>query len=250
MNRRLTYFASDFHLGASYIEDPRKHEQSIVNWLKSIATECKTLFLVGDILDYWYEYKTVVPKGFVRFFGQLAEMADSGTEIVWFIGNHDIWIFDYLPKELGIKIFDGNMTCKIDGKTFFISHGDGLGKLPKGFKFIRCMFRNKILQKMYSALHPGLTVPFAHGWSAKSRKGRTGHDGKYNPDTGSEIAFQWAKGYCREHPDVDYIVIGHYHDLAEKKVGNGCKMVILGDWITKFSYAVFDGKDLRLGKYN
>ena len=174
MKQELTYFASDFHLGAKYIGDPKRHERAIVDWLRSIAPTCRRLFLVGDILDYWYEYKSVVPKGFVRFFGQLAEMADSGVEITWFIGNHDIWIFDYLPSELGIKVVKDSLTETIDGTEFFISHGDGLGRLSTGFRFLRGLFRNRFCQRLYSAIHPGLTVPFAHRWSASSRMSRTG----------------------------------------------------------------------------
>ena len=250
MNKNLTYFASDFHLGASYIKDPRQHETMIVDWLKSIEKKCQRLYLVGDILDYWYEYKTVVPRGFVRFFGQLASMSDSGTEIIWFIGNHDIWIFDYLPNELGIKIVDGSLIENIEGKTFYITHGDGIGKLPGGFRFIRGMFRNRFLQKLYAGIHPGLTIPFAHGWSSRSRKGNNASESEYTAPEGMESAVKWGREYAAEHPEINYIIIGHHHSELDETFRDGCRMIILGDWISKFSYAVFDGMELRLEKYN
>ena len=140
MPGKKIYFASDFHLGARYIENPIEYERRIVRWLDSIKQDAGTLYLLGDILDYWYEYRYVVPKGFTRFFGKLAELSDNGIDIHWFIGNHDIWIFDYLPHELGITIHDGTLITEIGGKRFFLSHGDNVGKRPMTFRFLRKYF--------------------------------------------------------------------------------------------------------------
>lgn len=248
MTRKNTYFVSDLHLGASYIEDPKAHERRVVEWLKSIEGDCARLFLVGDILDYWYEYRHVVPRGYVRFFGQLAAMHDAGIEITWFIGNHDIWIFDYLPTELGVKVIDGSLTTCIDGTTFFITHGDAVGRQKAGFKFIRKMFRNKVCQRLYSAIHPGLTIPFANGWSASSRK----KDESWNMTQQVDLTSieQWTKQFVAENPGVGYIVMGHYHVVVDKTIAPGSRLIILGDWINKFSYAVFDGKEMTIKKYN
>lgn len=244
MNGNNTYFISDLHLGASYIPDRIAHERQIVEWLKSIEPDCKRLFLVGDILDYWYEYKHVVPQGFVRFFGQLAHMSDIGIEITWFIGNHDIWIFNYLPSELGITVIDGEKQQTIDGITFFIGHGDGVGNLKRSFRFLRSVFRNRLCQRLYSAIHPGLTIPFAHRWSASSREGQ----GRCSDQSCIDKIEYWAEEYSADHPEVSYIVLGHYHVMLDKKLKNKCRLIILGDWINKFSYAVFDGKELKLFK--
>lgn len=250
MNGKKTYFISDLHLGASYITDRRQHEQRVVEWLQSIQSDCERLFLVGDILDYWYEYKYVVPRGYVRFFGQLASMSDAGVEITWLIGNHDIWIFDYIPSELGVKVVDGAIIQEIEGKKFYISHGDGVGYQSRGFRFLRSLFRNRFCQRLYSAVHPGLTIPFAHNWSASSRKGEQ----KYKADKPKEYATdnveRWAKGYAIENRDINYIVMGHYHQVVDKKITKTCRLVVLGDWIDKFSFAVFDGNDLKMMKYN
>lgn len=166
MPGKKIYFASDFHLGARYIENPIEYERRIVRWLDSIKQDAGTLYLLGDILDYWYEYRYVVPKGFTRFFGKLAELSDNDIDIHWFIGNHDIWIFDYLPHELGITIHDGTLITEIGGKRFFLSHGDNVGKRPMTFRFLRKIFRNRFCQYLYAAIHPRWTVAFALRWSA------------------------------------------------------------------------------------
>ena len=149
-DRNLSYFLSDVHLGASYIRDRRAHEQRLCAFLRSIEGRAKNLFLLGDILDYWFEYRTVVPRGYVRFFGQLARMADAGVRIVWFIGNHDIWLFDYLRDEIGIEIVDtarGGIPQDIDGVRFFLGHGDTFGRQPRSYRILRSVFHNRLCQK-------------------------------------------------------------------------------------------------------
>lgn len=243
--RDLTYFISDLHLGAGYIPDPHAHEMKVVTWLRSIAPRCRRLYLLGDVIDYWYEYRYVVPKGFVRFFGQLAAMSDQGIEIVWLTGNHDIWIFDYLPRELGITVIDGALTAEIDGARFYMAHGDAIGSLKPGFRFIRWLFRNKIAQKFFSSIHPGLTIPFAHRWSSSSRKGATGKYDNYLGDDREPIV-PWADTYVAAHPDTDYILLGHRHIMLDRAIGAHCRLIVLGDWIHHFSFAVWDGKKLEL----
>ena len=144
------YFLSDLHLGAPYFSDNKVAEKRVVDFLDSVKDDADAIFLLGDILDYWYEYRYVVPRGFVRFFGKLAELSDRGIRIVWFIGNHDIWIFDYLPLELGIEVVDGYLVEELDGRKFFMTHGDGIGKLKPSFKVIRSLFRSKICQKLFA----------------------------------------------------------------------------------------------------
>lgn len=249
-DRRNTYFLSDAHLGASYIADARAHEATLVSFLQSIEPTAKTVYLLGDILDYWFEYRTVVPRGYVRFFGQLARMADAGIRIVWFTGNHDIWLFDYLRDELGIEIADpsgGGMTVDIDGTRFFLGHGDDLGRQPRGYRLLRATFRCRFLQKLYSGIHPRWTIPFAHGWSSHSRKA-----GPPEPrlDGAARAALELA---CRElaaaDPMLRYIVIGHHHVAVDEPVTANCRLVVLGEWISACTYAVFDGTSMSLAKF-
>ncbi len=241
------YFLSDIHLGAPYFSDPKKAEKRIVDFLDSIKKDADTIYLLGDVLDYWFEYKYVIPRGFVRFFGKLAELSDSGIKIVWLIGNHDIWIHDYLPNELGIRVVDGTLTEKIHGKTVFMNHGDGVGKLPAGFRFIRSVFRNKICQRAFSAIHPRWTVPFAYNWSRHSRK--TG-EGRGVPDTKLLAGLRnFAKEYHMDHPEVDFFMFGHVHVLSREEIDDGCEIIVLGEWIRTFSYAVLDENGLKLLKW-
>lgn len=240
------YFLSDIHLGAPYFSDPKKAEKRIVDFLDSIKKDADAIYLLGDVLDYWFEYKYVVPRGFVRFFGKLAELSDSGIKIVWLIGNHDIWIHDYLPNELGITVRDGYITEEIDGKVFFMTHGDGVGKLKPSFRFLRKLFRNKVCQKLYSGIHPRWTVPFASKWSGHSRK--TEGLNPYDSSCLLENLSTFSKEYLKTHPEINYFIYGHIHLLDRIPIGTDSEVIILGDWITNFSYAVWDGNCLSLRK--
>lgn len=251
----IAYFLSDLHLGAPYFKDSRKAEKRVVAFLDSIKEEVDALYLLGDILDYWYEYRYVVPRGFVRFFGKLAELADRGVKITWFIGNHDIWIFDYLPGELGINVVDGILRESIDGKVFVMTHGDGIGKLKTSFRIIRGLFRNKICQKLFSGIHPRWTVPFAYSWSDHSRHSSclpAENDARRMLDNYT----QFSKEYLHEHPETDFFMFGHLHLLKrfeiEEMVNEKRKkaeVIVLGEWLQAFSYARWDGNELSLGRY-
>ncbi len=246
--RTYTYFVSDLHLGAGYISDPRAHERRVADFLRFIAPTAKRLFLLGDILDYWWEYRDVVPRGFTRFFGALAELADSGVEIVWFKGNHDIWIFDYLPSEIGLKVHDGIMVTTLEGgATFLLEHGDGVGPRPRSFRFLRSLFRCRPAQKMFAAIHPRWTVGLAHAWSSHSRK-----KGGFIPSekAGAGLVEFAAEYNLTATHHIDYFVFGHHHTLLDQTLPDGSKIVILGEWISRFSYAVWDGFDLKLKVFN
>lgn len=232
------------HLGAKYLNNPRKNERRVISWLDSVKDTAKAIYLMGDILDYWYEYKHVVPRGFTRFFGKIAELTDSGIEIYWFIGNHDIWIFDYLPSEIGVKVVDGYLVKNIDGKRFFLSHGDGIGDRKLSFRIIRSLFRNKFCQFLFSAIHPRWTIPFAHGWSSQSRSTHpviphfNGEDEAY--------LFRFARQYEATQQHIDYFIFGHLHIAQQSAIAHNSTVTILGDWISLFSYAKFDGSTLKI----
>lgn len=242
-----TYFLSDLHLGAPYFPDSRESEKRVVDFLESIRHDADTIYLLGDILDYWYEYKYVVPRGFVRFFGKLAELSDSGVRIVWMKGNHDIWIYDYLPSELGIEVVDGSLVEEICGKKFYLAHGDGVGELPKGFRMIRGIFRNSLAQRAFSAIHPRWTVPFAYNWSRHSRE--KGEARGLPDEKVLDGLRKFAVKYHADHPDIDYFVFGHVHVLSREEIAKGCEMIVLGEWIRTFSYAKMGGNGLELRKW-
>ena len=239
------YFISDLHLGARTLDNPRETERRVVRWLDSVKDNAKAIYLMGDILDYWYEYKTVVPRGYVRFFGKIAGLTDMGIEIHWFIGNHDIWIFDYIPSELGVIVHTKPEIKNIEGKSFFLAHGDGLGKTPFSFRLIRSIFHNRFFQILYSAIHPRWTVAFAHKWSSHSRL--NAKETTYKGES-EEYLVNFAKNYLsKEH--IDYFIFGHRHIMLDLMLKRDSRILILGDWITLFSYATFDGENIKLEQF-
>ena len=244
---KKVYFLSDLHLGARYFADERAKECAVVRWLDSVKHSAAEIYLLGDILDYWYEYRYVVPRGYVRFFGKLAELSDSGVKIHWFIGNHDIWIFDYLPTELGIEVVDGSVERNIMGKLFFLAHGDGVGRHSRTFAFLRSLFRNRFCQLLFAAIHPRWTIPFAHGWSKHSRQSHT--ECCVPSEKAVRCIHDFAEEYSAKHKEIDYFVFGHLHLLEDAPLSDNARLIVLGDWITKNSYAEFDGEQLTLHRY-
>ncbi|MBD5186200.1 MAG: UDP-2,3-diacylglucosamine diphosphatase [Bacteroidales bacterium] len=250
MNRPpKAYFVADLHLGAAYIADPREHELRVVRWLEEeVRPNATQLFLLGDVLDFWWEYRTVVPRGFTRFLGTLARLADSGVEITWLKGNHDIWLFDYLRSEIGMRVIDGALEQTILGSRFFMEHGDGVGRLPRSFRMLRALFRWRPAQRLFAAVHPRWTLGLAHAWSARSRR-RGGYLGDARQDDTAVLAplESFARSFEAENPHrVDYFVFGHVHRTASLTLPGGARMIVLGDWIERFTYATFEGTEMRL----
>lgn len=242
------YFISDLHLGAKTLESPRETEKRVVAWLDSVKESASAIYLLGDILDYWFEYRCVVPRGYTRFFGKIAELTDRGIEVHWFIGNHDIWIFDYLPTELGITLHKTSFETEICGKRFYMGHGDGEGRRPLGFLFIRWLFRNRVCQKLYSALHPWWTVPFAYGWSSNSRK-MAGDTPRFDNSENNPLV-EWATEYNQKATQkIDYFIFGHQHLLFKRPLKSGGEIVLTGDWISHYSFVEFDGENALLRRY-
>ena len=248
MAGKYTYFISDTHLGAAYLSNPRESELRVVRWLQSIKDSAERIYLLGDIIDYWFEYRNVVPRGFVRFFGKLAELADSGINIYWMTGNHDIWIFDYLPKELGIHLIHGPITTSIQGKTFLLDHGDNVGEKKLGYAVMRSIFRNRLCQWLYAGIHPRWTIPFATGWSKSNRVCRNEAKIQQEIDFGINALTTFSEQYSAAHPEVDYFIYGHLHTMVDKTLTTGKRMLVIGEWINSCSYVVFDGSDLKLLK--
>lgn len=242
------YFASDMHFGAYYHEDPLDVERKFVRWLEQIEQDAMALVLVGDIFDYWFEYKYVVPRGYTRVIGKLADLADKGVEIHLFTGNHDIWIFDYLPQEIGCQVHKTPTRLTFLGRDFFIAHGDEFYKDDLGFRIIRSIFHNRLCQKLYASLHPWWTVGFAHRWAYSSRKkGMQREDREYQGEK-NEFLVQYAKKHLTEKPDdqPDFFIFGHRHIMLDLMLTHKSRILILGDWIHHFSYAVWDGENMIL----
>ena len=245
MNKEIIYFASDFHLGMPNIKESHKREKIIINWLNKIETNAKAIYLVGDIFDFWFEYRKVVPKGFVRLLGKLATLSDNGIEIHLFVGNHDLWMHDYLTKEIGIKIHHKTTILKEQGKKIFIGHGDGLGEGDYFYKFLRKIFTSKICKWVFARLHPNLAISIAHAWSNSSRKN---YQNTFT-DKEEDILFNYCKKQQKINP-VDYYIFGHRHIPLELKINDQAKYINLGDWITHNTYAILKKGVLKLEKYN
>jgi UDP-2,3-diacylglucosamine hydrolase len=240
------YFVSDIHLGAPALDNNREREQKFVAWLDEIKQDAAALFLMGDIFDYWFEYKKVVPRGFVRTLGKIAEIADSGIPVHFFTGNHDVWVFDYLPSELGVQIHRSEMRISFSGKKFFLAHGDGLDPYDKGYHFLKKLFTNRFLQWMYARIHPNLGIWLAHKWSKKSRLTKGMSVPFHGEDKEGLLLF--AKSVL-EDEEVDYFIFGHRHLLLDLPLEKRSRYINLGDWITHYSYGVFDGEKFELKKY-
>ena len=243
------YFASDMHLGSPVFGDPREREKRLVRWLDTIREDAKALYLLGDVFDFWFEYKQAVPRGFTRFLGKLSELSDDGVEIHFFIGNHDIWVYDYLPEEIGLILHKEPFITQIAGKTFYLAHGDGLGDYSHSFKLIRWIFHSRTCQFLFrNFIHPDLGIKFGHTWAKHSRKKEWMHPLPYLGEEKEHLVL-YAKACIQEHPEIDYIIFGHRHILLDLMLNPQTQMMIIGDWLQHFSYAAFDGKKLTLEKF-
>lgn len=239
------YFISDVHLGAPALNNNAERERLFVQWLDEVRKDAAALFLMGDIFDYWFEYKRVVPRGFTRSLGKIAELADSGIPVHFFTGNHDIWVFDYLPAELGIQVHHQEIRAILGNKRFFLAHGDGLDPFDKGYNLLKKIFTNSFLQWCFSHVHPNLGIALAHGWSKKSRIAKAGGVPFKNDREG---LFIFAESVLKEEK-IDYFVFGHRHLLLDLPIGENSRYINLGDWISHFSYGVFDGEKFELRTY-
>jgi UDP-2,3-diacylglucosamine hydrolase len=242
--RDKIFFASDLHLGAPYFSDPIRHEKRIVLWLESIEPEAKALYLLGDVFDYWFEYRSVVPRGFIRFLGQLARMADNGTDIHIFTGNHDVWMFDYLPSQFRCTIHESPYRFEAFGKTFFVGHGDDFG-YDRGYSLLMWCFHNKFLQALYRWLHPDLANLIATTWSRRSRMSHAKHPTRIRLT--DEFSVRFATEQIAKGEQVDFFVFGHRHKVINYAIPDSpARVLVIGDWLYNFTYAVFDGREFSI----
>lgn len=249
------YFISDAHLGSLAMPDPKEQEKHLCRFLDEIKPQAESIFILGDLFDFWFEYKNVVPKGYTRLLGKLSELTDMGIAVHLFTGNHDIWCKDYLVRECGIIIHYRPEVLEIEGKAFFLAHGDGLGERDCKFLILRSIFHNRFCQWLFRWLHPDLGMSFGLHWAKHSRlkhqpspENPQGGDPPYlGEDKESLVSF--AKEYIRQHPSIDFFIFGHRHIELDLMLTRQTRLLILGDWITQFTYAEFSNGQIFLKNY-
>jgi UDP-2,3-diacylglucosamine hydrolase len=248
-NKKI-YFASDFHLGAPNPQKSLVREKIICQWLDEIKTDAQVIFLVGDLFDFWFEHKKVMPKGYSRFFGKLAELSDMGIKLIVFQGNHDMWMKDYLAKEFNAEIYREPKEYLISGKRMYIGHGDGLGPGDYNYKFLKRFFESSVCRWMFGNLiHPDLSLYLGYKWANHSW---SKHDKELQEDTFASKEKELLYLYSLEEEKKqhrDYYIFGHRHLKLDIPLSTTSRYINLGDWIRFFSYAVFDGKELELKDY-
>ncbi|RAW01856.1 UDP-2,3-diacylglucosamine diphosphatase [Pseudochryseolinea flava] len=245
LNNKKIYFASDFHLGVPDHASSLAREKKIVRWLESIRHDAHTIYLMGDIFDFWFEYKHTIPKGYMRLQGKLAELRDAGVPIVFFTGNHDMWMFDYFTKELDIPIYRDPQVLQVGTQRLLIGHGDGLGPGDRTYKVLKKFFNSKVCQWLFARIHPNLGIGIANLWSKKSRISNIKReDAKF---ISKENEFLWV--YCtdrekQEH--FDYYIFGHRHLVLDLQIGDNSRYINMGEWVTQCCYAEYDGHAVTL----
>ncbi len=246
-NSKKIYFASDQHFGAPTVESSVPREQKFVRWLDEIKLDAEVIFLLGDLFDFWFEYKTVVPKGFIRVLGKLAQIRDSGIPIYFFVGNHDLWMADYFEKELNIPTYRDNQEFTFGNKTFLIGHGDGKGPGDKGYKRMKKVFNAPFSKWLYRWLHPDIGMKLGQYLSVKNKLISGDEDVTF---LGEEK--EWLVLYAKrklETKHYNYFIFGHRHLPIQIEVGTDSEYINLGDWIGYFTYGVFDGEKFELKKF-
>lgn len=242
----MIYFVSDTHLGLNYHGKPAiEREKQLVRWLESVEDHCDELFLVGDIFDYWFEYKRVIPKGFTRLFGQLARMSDHGVKIRFFAGNHDLWVRDYFAEQFGASIYTEPTLFELQGKQVVVTHGDGLGKRDFAGRVLSSIFRSRSARWVFQRfIHPDVSMRFGQRWSSGNRKSRGTVSHVFRGL--EEPVARWALEELAENPSVDYFVMGHLHTPVDLPLNSHSHLVVLGEWIEHPHVAVMDGGVIRL----
>lgn len=238
------YFLSDFHLGAPDAISSLAREKKITAFLEGIRNDAHMIFILGDLFDFWFEYRKVVPKGYVRILGKLAEITDAGIPIHFFVGNHDMWMSDYFESELNIPIFFQEQCYEINGKKFIIGHGDGLGPGDQGYKFLKTVFRNPLCQFIFGLIPPYFGISLASYFSRKSRIATGNADDHFLGESK-----EWLIQHCKSELNkthFDYFIFGHRHLPIDHALNDQSRYINLGDWISHHSYATFDGIELKL----
>ncbi|HNS16510.1 MAG TPA: UDP-2,3-diacylglucosamine diphosphatase [Bacteroidales bacterium] len=242
------YFVSDFHFGIPDSRSSLERERKLIRWLDEIRKDAVEIYLMGDLFDFWYEYKTVIPKGFTRFLGKLAEITDAGIPVHLFKGNHDIWAFDYLNKELHITLHRNPEIRVLNGKRFYLAHGDGLGPGDRGYKFLKRTFECPLNQWLYRWLHPDIGTRLGLFFSKRSKYAQIAREKKKAEvvNIPTQRLYQHSQRILESEPGIDYFIFGHHHLPVHLTINDTTHFFLIGDWITNFSYVVFDGQEVEL----
>ncbi len=237
---KSVFFLSDAHLGAETAIPSRRRERRLVRWLHQVAPQADAIVFVGDILDFWYEWKHAVPQGFVRLLGAIAYWTDQGLPIYWIVGNHDQWIFDYLPREIGVRVIEGPWQVQWQGKTFYIDHGHHVPPHSLGERFTNALFESRLARHLFRLVHPDLGIAIARKWSHTSRMNH-----HRVPPPEALAKYERFVAQMEKQCHYDFYLFGHLHYPVQKQIGQA-KYINLGDWLEHFTYAHFDGKDVKL----
>lgn len=265
------YFISDAHLGSLALKHNRTQERRLVNFLDQIKDKAEAVYMLGDMFDFWFEYKSVVPRGFTRFLGKLSELTDNGVEVHFFTGNHDMWTLDYLSTECGVIIHREPTTIELDGKVFYLAHGDGLDYRDRNWKtrLLFAFFHNKTMRKLASLWHPDIFIPFGRNWAKHSRMKRIKSDvPQFEGEVKNLVGYEsfdfeeapymgedkeglvlYAKHYLQSHPTINYFLFGHRHIDLDLMLNKDSRLVILGEWMSLFTYAEWDGEHLSVENF-
>ncbi len=244
---RKIYFASDQHFGVPNLEKSRLREEKFIRWLDMIKKDAQVLFLMGDLFDFWHEWKYVVPKGYIRVLGKIAELKDSGIDIYFFVGNHDLWMKNYFEIELGIPVYFEKKYYCINNKKFLLAHGDGLGPGDKGYKRMKKVFTNPLAQWAFRWLHPDIAMRIANYMSQKNKLISGVEDQKFLGED-KEFLIQYSKEKLKTD-NIDYFVFGHRHLPLIFNLEKGAKYINLGDWIVYFTFGVYDGETFEVNQF-
>jgi len=245
------FFASDFHFGIPDRPASRLREDRFIRWLDDVAPQAEAIYLMGDLFDFWFEYRTVIPKGFARLFGKLAALTDQGIPVHLFRGNHDVWAFHYLEEEVGIILHREPEVMSYAGRTFYLAHGDGLGPGDQGYKLLKKVFECRLCQWMFRWFHPDLGTRLGLYLSRRSRLANVAREGKPEKSAGpeNEMLVSYARDASERMPEIDYFVFGHRHLPLEMQLSEKASLYLLGDWVVNFTYGVFDGHTFSLHEY-
>ncbi|HSF55881.1 MAG TPA: UDP-2,3-diacylglucosamine diphosphatase [Algoriphagus sp.] len=238
------YFASDFHLGAPNAEESKIREKRIIRWLDSISEDAAAIFLVGDIFDFWFEYGQVIPKGFIPFISKISQLRDRGIPILFFTGNHDLWMKDYFMQELGIPVYHHPIEITVAGKKILVGHGDGLGPGDQFYKLLKKVFTNPFAKWLFRWIHPDLGIKLAKAWSGHSRVSNLEKNESHF--LGND---EWLWQYCKDVESRfhhDYYIFGHRHLPLQLEVSNNSTYFNLGEWVSQNTFLEFDGTDAKL----
>lgn len=243
------YFLSDAHLGSRAITHKRTHERRLVNFLDKIKDKAEAIYMLGDMFDFWYEFKYVVPKGYTRFLGKVSELTDRGVEVHYFTGNHDIWSYGYLERECGVTIHREPMMVELMGQVFYLAHGDGMGDPSRSFRLLRGVFHSRTCQFLFSLLPTRWSMYLGLSWARHSMQNH--HQEGVAPYYGDdkEYLMLYSRECLKKYPDVNVFMFGHRHIEVDRPISESCRLMIIGDWLEHFTYAVLDGTGLRLCNY-